>query len=347
MFDKVELRVAGIAVDRFNSYSINSNMFNAGDPFTLDLANSDVRVPKGAQCKLYVNGEIELNGIVDRPQSSGGGREGHRRVLSGRDLMGLVVDHYLLETGSQPALDLKTLAARVLKDVPFINRKSIRYAKGGKLEAKEDRWGGSESKGMQTSPGDTSFVVLKRAAVSIGWLFFCMPDGTFIFGKPVTSGKAMFNIIRRNDGVGSNVETGSLVEDISKEYSHVTVMGQGGADEWEDEDTGGGNYVTLENKGFPFYKPFVTVLDEEDSDYARHAALLLSKQRFDGYQLSYVVKGHSQHARNWQVNAICHVDDEVEGVKGNFLIYSRTFRKDKHKGTLTDLKLSRLGALPS
>jgi len=52
-------------------------------------------------------------------------------------------------------------------------------------------------------------------------LFFSMPDGTFVFGEPLTSGKAEYTLIK-----GFNILEGERTRDISKRYKTVTVTGQ-------------------------------------------------------------------------------------------------------------------------
>jgi prophage tail gpP-like protein len=340
MLDRVELRVDGKVVEHFKSYRIPSNMFVPADTFSLELG-MDFRPKRGARCKLLVNGELELNGIVESAPRSWS-KSSSTYSLKGRDMMGMVVDFHLEEGGSIASQELKDLATFVLKDVPYINRKTIKYIKGGKLKPKEDSWSGQ--KGIEVMPGETPFDVLNRAATAaLGALFFALPDGTLVFSKPLSRGKAMFNLVRKRGGRDNNVISCSVLDNISKEYSSVTVMGQGSASAWEDSKP---NSFTLENEGFPFNKPYVEVLEEEDVDYAERAALIMSRQRFESYQLTYTVKGHSQGGRNWQFNSICHVDDEIEGVNEDMLIYGRTLVNSK-AGATTEVNIARLGVMPA
>jgi len=63
--------------------------------------------------------------------------------------------------------------------------------------------------------------------MSRGVLFFALPDGTFVFGKPESKAKPEFQFIdRKSDPRENNVLEGVLDENISKRYSQVRVMGQ-------------------------------------------------------------------------------------------------------------------------
>lgn len=64
----------------------------------------------------------------------------------------------------------------------------------------------------------------------------------------------------------------------------------------------------------------------------------------NGFQLEYRVQGHSQNGRNWKINEICNVYDEIFNISGNFLIYKRTFELNKD-GAYTVLKLSYPGVV--
>jgi len=57
--------------------------------------------------------------------------------------------------------------------------------------------------------------------------------------------------------------------------------------------------------------------------------MLMDKMRFDSFQLHYKVSRHSQNGRNYQINKIAHVKDEVRNLDGDYLIYGRTFEMSR------------------
>jgi len=344
MSNEIVLKIEGQEIWHFISYEIESNLFIADDVFTLELANPETDIETGQQCKLYVNGVLELNGIIDSVEESSD-KLNHTLVVSGRDLMGLIVDAYAEDFVSLKNMELKALADKLLKPIPFINRKSIIYGKGAKDRAVPLSDTKEEYELAQIEPGETVFEVLKNHAMTRGLLPFCKAEGTLVFSAPLTKGKALFNLVRRKDGKGNNIKKGTRRDDISGRYKTVKVMGQQqGSDIF---DVGGHNVTGIAiDPDFPFEKTFVANLENDGQAPDKYAAILMSKQIFEGYQLDYTVKGHSQGGRNWQTNVVCHVGDEDFKVDGDFLIYSRVFTLSKEKGTETTLKLSRLGAIP-
>jgi len=346
MSDSVSLLINKKKIENFQSYRIESNIFTADDAFSLELSNPEIDISGGQQVELFVNGERELTGIIDRVHPSYD-KSGRKLVVEGRDLMGVLVDSYCEEFITIENIELKALAARLLKNVKFIKIKEIQYGSGDKNRAVPLKHKKEEYEFTQIEPGQTIFDVLNQYALSRGMLFFSLPKGTFVFGQPVTKGKAEFTLTNRIGDPGeNNIISGDETRDISKQYSKLTVMAQKqGTDATAAVDINA--KYTLPNPGYPFYKPFVARAEHDGQSPKKYAKVLLEKQQFDGYQLEYKTHGHSQGTKNWQVNAVCHVIDEVFAVEQDFLIYSRVFEKSKENGVFTTLKLSKLGVLPA
>lgn len=343
--DTAYLLINGLKLENFISYHIESNLFIADDSFSLVLANPQIAVSDGQRCQLYINGQRELNGLSDMVDKNYN-KKAKKLIIEGRDLQGLIVDSYCEEFLTLEDIGLKDLAEQLLARVPFISREAIQYGKGNKIKVSdmEALWT-EEAEKAQIKPGQTIFQVLKDFAMARGLIFFCMPDGTFIFSKPLTSGKASFTLINRLSGIGNNILEGGEVADSSQRYSTIKVIGQKqGSDLWDEDELS--VQGTASDSDFPFYKPYVVVMDEDLEDPDQQANLILQKQRFNGYKLQYKTTGHSQNGVNWQTNAICHVIDEEFDIDGDFLIYERVFEKSKEAGTTTSLKLSRLGTMP-
>jgi prophage tail gpP-like protein len=260
--------------------------------------------------------------------------------------MGLLVDSYAEDFKDIPNESLSALTQRLLAKIPFINRKRIIFGAGSKdravpLTAKDEDFDFTE-----VEPARTVFEILKQHALSRGQLFFSMPDGTFVFGQPRTSGAARYVLISRLDGADNNVIEADRTRDISKRYSKVVATGQRqGTDAWDLDDIN--VFATVEDPTFPFYKPFVVAVDHDGQHPERYARVLMDKQRFEGFTLSYKTAGHSQAGRNWQVNEICRVIDDPWQIDADHLIYGRTFELSKTDGVTTTLLLSHPGVLPA
>jgi len=353
MSDSVHLLIDGKKIDRFLSYKIESNLFTADDAFTIEVAGLEWKIKKGTTCELYVNDVLEMTGIIVTVNPSYG-KDGRKLTIEGRDRMWIPVDSYCEEFPTLENVSLKVLAQRLLKDMPFIRFSDIVIAKANKLRAVTLSQRKEDYQYVQIMPGQTVFEVLRDYALARGYLFFAMPDGTFIFGEPMTSGYPRYYLVNRRDGRGNNILRGSMRDSIEGRYSHVTVYGQ--KQPIEGEDAGDVNLkatVSDPDWDLEWKKPFVAVREagfEDSGSLRKNARVIMEQQKFQGFSLEYVVPGHSQQGNNYQTNEICQVTDEdpqIEIDGGDFLIYGRTFEMDRDKGTRTSLQLSKLGVMPA
>lgn len=340
MADNVSLHIDGRKIEHFLSYSVESNLFMADDAFRLELANPEVEITEGSRCTLKVNEHLELNGIADRISESYD-KAGRKLTLEGRDLMGLLTDSYCETFEPFKDKELKELAQELVSKVPFIKREDIRYGKGNKNDTTTLAQKKEIFESVQIEPGQTVFEVLKDLALARGLLFYAMPDGTFIFGEASTSEKAEYSLINRKSGRGNNVISGDRTRDISRRYSKIVVMSQKqGIDDRTEQEIN--VKEELPDPSVPFYKPYVTSVSTDGQDLKKYAKTIQEGQQSDGLSLGYRTYGHSQNNRNWQVNAICHVEDEIFKINGDFLITARTFEMSK-EGAYTTLQLSKPG----
>lgn len=350
---KVGKQVADQVIEHFISYRIDADLYTPADAFHLELANPETDITGGMLCDLFVNGKRELTGLIDKVQRKVD-KSGVSLKVEGRDLMGLLVDSYCEKYVTVAGKKLKDLAEMLLKDVPFINRKDIIYQQNvtGKLKKSKKARGGflfsldAPQKIAQIEPGMTIFEVLKTYSLSRGMLFYSLPDGTLVFGRPLALGDASFNLQLLRSGAGNNVIESERIDDISKRYSKVTVVGQ-----QQGQDSFGLDGAATINspKGvakdpeFPFYKPFVSKDNNDSLSPKEHARMIMEKHRREGRQFLYKVGRHSQDGANWSINKLCRVKDEIQGMDGVYLIYGRTFELNKKDGPTTKLKLGEPG----
>lgn len=339
MRDRVCLHIGDIEIENFISYHIESNLFSADDTFEIVIANYATTIDEGAQCKLYINDVIELNGIVDQITESYN-KSGSKLVVKGRDLMGLLIDAYCEEYETFEGNTLKEMTEQLITNIPYINRQNVIYGDGNKNKAVPLTKTDDEFEFAQIAPYTTVFEELSKHATARGMVFFSMPDGTFVFGEPLTSGAAEYTLTK-----GENILEGERIRDISKRYKTVTVTGQQqGSDLLEPEQINVSG--TVEDDSYPFAKLFVAQTKHDGFAPEKYAKILMEKQQFEGFTLSYKTYAHSQFGLNYQVNAICHVIDNKFGIDDDFLIYARIFEMSRD-GVFTNLKLSKLGVIPA
>ncbi len=349
--DVVYLLVTGKRIQNFKSYAADADLYAAGDAFTFELARPETTIKPGMQAELYINDRLELTGIIDRynPRYD---KEGRRLIVTGRDLMGWCVDAHATKFVTVQNYTLKSLAETLLANAPFIDIKNIQYQENvkGRIKSKGPRTQvgifDMETALSQIEPGMSIFEILSGYAKSKGLLFYAMPDGTFVFGKPKEKGAPAFSLVRRKSGAGNNILEGELDDDISKRYSQVTVVGQ-----QQGTDPLSASLINVEatvtDPDFPFFKPFVLKDEYGGNQPKLQARMALEKMRHDGFKLQYVVQGHSQQNKNWSINELCQVTDEDDDFNVNdvYLIYGRTFEKSRDRGTLTKLRLGLPGLI--
>jgi prophage tail gpP-like protein len=351
MRDNIELQIDNRRVENFLAYTLEADIYTADDAFSLDVANPEIEIAEGGRCRLRVNNTPELTGIIDRV-SEGFSKRGEQLRVEGRDLCGLLVDSYCEEFIDVQGMTVKALAERLIKNVPYIQRSDIIYQqdiKGNLKRKKSSSSGGlagldTDQNFSKIEPGQTVFEVLKTYAGSRGLMFYAMPDGTFVFGKPKDGGVPQYTFIRRkSDPRENNVLEGTLDKNISRRYSKVTIVGQ----QQGTDSTGAGDISTIysaTDPAFPFYKPYVAVDNNDAKSPKLRAQMMLEKQKYQGFQISYRVRGHSQNGKNYAINEMCHVIDEKWKLDGDYLIYGRTFEMSK-QWAFTTLKIGLPGAI--
>ncbi len=359
MPDKVELYVDKIKIEHFLKYSISTDLYTPADAFHLELANPETVIKAGKQCTLYINGNLELTGVIDKGTRKIN-KTGESLAVEGRDNMGWLVDAYCEPPfKTVTGMTLKALAQLLLAKAPFIDLKTIVYQENvvGKYKGKKKLGKSSKSAGYlsaldtpqkigQIEPGQTVFEVLKNYALSRGMLFYCQGDGILVFGRPLAKGAPEYTLTLLKSGAGNNVIEAEVIEDISKRYSKYRIVGQQQGSQGYLEavkiNTNNDSTPAIDAE-FPFYKPFVAMDNNDNVSPTMRARILMEKHRREGTQLIYTVGRHSQNGQNWMMNKFCHIKDEKQGLDGDYLIYGRTFEMDKQTGPITKVKLGKPG----
>jgi prophage tail gpP-like protein len=343
--DKIELRLGRVTVKDFDDYSIDSDLENAAGCFTLTLSNIDIitlvhQLEEVDRCELYINGVRELTGIVEVIERNVDKQTSTLRI-AGRDLMGMLIDSdcELSDCKVFENLDIVETAKYLTRKFTYIGRKSddIIVQRGCEKRLKPH-------KQLQIEPGTKVFDALNRYASMRGLVFYCLPDGALVFGGAKAFPNAtdpMFHLIRNANGNGNNIKSISIKSDFSKSFSHITVISDNGS-------LSGPTFFTLKNEDFPagIYKPLTLIQNGDESSPKGLAFFTLEKIRRESLSIECVVDGHSQNGANWRINNFCSIRDEKFNLKGNYLIYGRTFTKNKDAGTQTTLRLG-LGGLKS
>lgn len=365
MADLIALRVGGYEMRNFTGYAIGGDLFTAADSWSFTIGKPTVAIRKGMPAQLYVNGKLEMTGVVDTPVKGYNRKDGTTIRVQGRDLMGLVVDTHCEEFRSLQGVTLKRLAEYLLygqkidksskwPGIPFLDRKAISVpeaVKGGlkkQKKAKKDPvaavfGAGSSFPHSQIQPGMTVHQVLSQYAASRGLLYWCAADGTMTFGIPKarSEGEVLYTFTHRHDGRGNNIENAALFDDASKRYSRITVVAQTQAapnDIFATQKKSTVSYTVIDDT-FPFRKPYVTTSHNDSLTPRLQAKAIRDAMRRTGWRLDITVSGHSQNGHNYRYNELCRVYDEELEIDGVYLVYGRTLEKDRKEGTRTHLQI--------
>ena len=135
-------------------------------------------------------------------------------------------------------------------------------------------------------------------------------------------------------------------QNIARRYSKVIVVGQHQGDPTPLGPAAFNSPPGIrEDKTFPFPKPFVTTDNNDNVSPDMRALKIMVKQQREGTHLTYTVGRHSQGVKNWAINKMCHIKDEVQGIDADYLIYGRTFEMNKQTGPITKVKLGKPGLI--
>lgn len=340
--DTAYLTVNDTHIDDLISYDVDSDLYIAADAFEFNVLRKGA-LAAGDIVRFYVNDKPALTGVVNRLTAKGGKREGVLKTLAGTDMMGMLCGHCSarigdLVTGSgvDASVTLSYLVGFLIGDLPK------KYVRGmNDVVFQKGTAGLSISfEHVNASPGQTVFDILRTAASSRGLLFWCNEDGKFNFGKPLSHGRPVFDIVRRATGNGNNVISGQMINDIEDGFSKVMVYCQSQSDGDYDANNVSASAELSVPGEFPFYRLRTVQINVDKRSPSLEAKRLINQVRASLYRYEYMVHGHSQKGLNYRANEMAHIDDDDLDVHGDFLIYGRKFTCNKETGPATQLRLS-------
>ncbi|MFA5751123.1 MAG: hypothetical protein WC898_02425 [Candidatus Paceibacterota bacterium] len=322
MSDVVAITIGDKQYSHFTSYSVSSGIYTAAGTFSITFPEKAApEITTGKKCVITVDGATVLTGIVERREKRGS-KQTAEMIVGGRDLMGLVVDYHIETFKTLRNKKLVDVAEYFLRQIDFIKSVNITYLDGAdSLDIAQEY--------VQPVPGMKVFDLLSGIAAARGMHFYLRSNGSLVFGKPRGFGSETFFVWNTGENNCNYTEKG-FVEDISQQYSRVTVTGQKQSDAFTGLKTINGK-ATVDDDEFPqFTKPLVVETQTAGETLSHQARMIIEQQRFDGWSLRYVLPGHSQKGNIWQPDTICAVDDYTIPYRGECLLYSRSFNMNKN-----------------
>lgn len=361
MRDTIKLQIGNQEISTFLSYEVDSNVLVPADAFSVKLSRIDNSIKEGSEFKLYVNDSLEMTGVIDKVSASYG-KGSQEMTIEGRDYMGLLIDISVEEWKTIKGMALKELAARLLKNVPYIKKSKIIY--GSEIEdtgiitrrkgihhtkkTQDEIYGDTSTITCQYEPGISIFDALSDYAQRHGLLMWMESDGTLVFGTlkgaldSESSDYAFYCHKEGDDRKKNNIISAALNKDISKRYSKITTIAQ--IQGTDDRNVGDHSIPkTATDEFFPFTKPLVLQSSCGSERGAKYQAEWEMKRReADGWRVEYTVAGHSQDGTNYRANRVCYIKDEVFGLDDSYLVLGRKFTLDRQNGQRTVLTVGKL-----
>jgi prophage tail gpP-like protein len=332
---EVALKLDDQVIEGWNEYAITSHLYTADTSFRLSLsAPGGLEISEGAHCRISVGEHLILTGLVDQVVESDT-KNSHGITVTGRDLMGTVIDEYCTTFKTYEGWTVRAAAEKLLAPLPYISRKNIVFADGAESL--------SVARGYtQVEPGATVFETLRGIAASRGLLFYCRADGTLVFAKPKTGGASAFRLTRDVNDEGNNIKSGSRTRNLAARWRTVKVIGQQQSEVSFDSASDVNVSATVEDASHPLsHKTMVVGYNDDGTSAKRQADLILQRQRLEGFALQYQVQGHLFAGKPWAINELCEVVDKRRKppVQGSYLIVGRSFSRSKIGGTTTSITL--------
>ena len=359
-------RTTGKEFRQWEEIRINSDFLGPCDDFSLtagaEIAGVELakQMAVGSFVELQINGKPVLTGYVDSTAVTVG-RSGTRVVVSGRDVLGPVVDGNVDPRMQVPKqtdvaglcqlvlVQQYGLGVVVIEDDGLIRQQLYgTKSSGKKYQAKHART--DPLKELQPKDNEGAFAYLGRILSHAGYWLWATGDGqNIVIAGPdyeATPSYALTRIFVPGGGgaaAGNNVMEGTATLDETNVPSQVWCRGVDAT-----QGTKGSVLGMAENTLTSRFKPVYIADKQANTKKAaeRIAATFLARMMRNFFTYKCTVAGFVDRTTGatWAVNTVAYVRDECCGVEGNMWIESRTFQQGRN-GTTTQLKLIPLGTL--
>lgn len=333
--------VGANAWTNWTSYECEADFLTPADSWTVEAANPTVAqlaslIP-GTVVQVLVDKVPALKGWLERKQIRRTRTGGLLVTLSGRDYAGPLVDCMPPATWSFTSTPLQAVAQAALTEL------GVASTVDASAEAAQPR------ARIKAEPGETYWQVLVRYAKKLRLMVWMTPAGVLRIGRPSYTSAPLATLV--NGATDATRATTNVLEsiysnDIAGRYSQVTVVGQaaGGGGLWSSaaQATVTGVATDPELSALGLVRP-ITIDDGDVRSYGEaidRAKWEISRKKFAGEQLQYVVPGHGPtRGQVWAPDQQVTVQDDLAGVVGVWWIAGRRLTKDRERGTRTTLEL--------
>ena len=315
MSHNIAIRVGDKLVEHWQSYSITSDMLNPADGFSMALApaTAELRelVAPNARIAVLIDDVQILDGFIDERTISGDKGAGTVVEIAGRDKAGRLVDESMDPSSfrRKSLVDIvDTAAGRWFNFVLLTNEENRVWLRGGRrkgLARSSARARGVNTKleKLEVEPGESRWDAISRFVREAGLLAWSSADGeALIVSQPDYTQDPQYAFIAASGEVRGNIVSWSLTEDLSGQYSEITVLAAGRGDHGRfgkalratSSAISLGDYWTDDAPK----RLIIAGSDARNTKTAEAFALdELAKREGEGTRLTLTVQGHSQRLR--------------------------------------------------
>jgi len=353
----------GTPLDRWDSYSIDTDFLTPTDGWSFTVGGEEAYVANIGQLQpdyrvqLYVDGMLQLTGFIDNVSMSSTPEGGLVTTVTGRDILrplckanmppdfkvdGLTIEAlvesllpYYYKQG-QPNLITDSQSQRSLLDVAASVKPKDRAAMLKKLVER-----------TRANPGDGAFEFIARNIRRFGLWLWAMPNGDLVLGGPEYEQAPAYKIQRRRGERSVAYPSATYERDRTQTPSFISVRAKTTAKEWAKGEVFGA--IDMGARDHWFVEPAYMQNDSATTMEECYAFALQELTRLTESSEVYTCTavGHRDHETGnmFQVNTIATIEDDILGVRGDFWVSRRTFRKDLGGGTTTELRLVPKGSI--
>lgn len=378
---EVELRlgVERVAVGAWDSITITHDLLAPTSPWTVTLWRAATMAPwpetdlwphtrAETPAEVLVDGVVQVRGAISRAEV-GASRQGSPLTLSGRDhaaiaqiadadpaltLRGATLEEALRRlfgplginlTIGALADDARSALAGMRPNAPRGTSTSRRARRRHRVDQ------------FRVKVGEKVWQLADQLCRRHGYLLYSAPSGdgvALVIDRPAYDSQALYSLTRKQQPDGSYAGTilsGSRAVDTSQVPSSVTVFGHSAIASSADARL----RASIENEGLVHPRvadAFAARPRYVRDDKARTPQVCEQRARREIARAnasldvcSYVVQGFGQDGRLFAVNAIAHIDDEITGARGDWLVTQVVMNRSRSSGHTTTLRLVPKGAL--
>lgn len=332
--NEITLQIAGYAINSWDAISIDSQLDTPAENWSFKLFQSEsAPLPKGicggADIQVFYNKELILTSIADKVAEAIG-RDGYGLEISGRDLVGQLIDCSVpISSGRQ--LTLEELLAR--------------YVLAGDLSAKihdvriqDNSWLKNK---VSVEPSESLWDAIAKAAAVTGQHVWMEPDGTLTIGDPFAQPYMVQTALRLMKPLdnSNNVLDLTYVNDVSGVFSEIKILGQ---------DNKGHHVLSSINNSTQYDFNRLKIISMGDVETKAEADSTLNKIKKDNdlqaYALDATVSGWTVDSKVWTPSWYTNLETNVlSNATAKWAVYGRTLMLSRSEGKTTKLRMKRQG----